>query len=419
MVIRCNTSVWGQDTAGGQFEQCFCECLHGMGWRQAEGVPYLWRFVVNAEHDASLITIVDDYLMSETEGHHSTIDATNTAIAKALGPVRSEYDPDSFAGFSLARCPDTHAITISMPQKIEEATRTHFPDLITSPTRAPKNPCSEPAIKSLKAVSDQMQLAALPPGTVNAHKPELTPDQKFVQRACGSAAFPLRVMPAISLPLHRVSCVAARAPPEASLVLKEIYKYMWTHKEDGITYGGGGLANRTPLEATINGAFNLDDGAPSNLEATADATYDLFELVGILVTLANASVHHSTHKAGPLITSSMQAEMIASNRCSDIVLYARQILIAIGTPPSGPTLVGSDSSSHEQVVNRLASANRSKPFLKSYVIQMQRVQAELIAIHKISDANMPSDFLTKWVSGCLHHLPHRGGCLAVPLSVTI
>ena len=66
---------------------------------------------------------------------------------------------------------------------------------------------------------------------------------------------------------------------------------------------------------------------------------------------------------------------------------------------SGPTLVGSDSSSHEQVVNRMASSNRSKPFLKSYVIQMQRVQAELIAIHKISDANMPSDFLTKWISG--------------------
>ena len=110
-------------------------------------------------------------------------------------------------------------------------------------------------------------------------------------------------------------------------------------------------------------------------------------------------LHHSTHKAGPLITSSMQSEMIASNRCGDLVLYVRQILTAIGTPPSGPTLVGSDSSSHEQVVNRLASSNRSKPFLKSYVIQMQRVQAELIAIMKISDANMPSDFLTKWISG--------------------
>lgn len=89
MVIRCNTSVWGQDTAGGQFEQCFCECLNDMGWSQAEGVPYLWRFVADKEHDASLITIVDDYLMSETEGFHTIIDATNAAIAASLARPRA------------------------------------------------------------------------------------------------------------------------------------------------------------------------------------------------------------------------------------------------------------------------------------------------------------------------------------------
>ena len=33
---------------------------------------------------------------------------------------------------------------------------------------------------------------------------------------------------AISLPLvHRVSCVAARAPPEARVVFKEVYRYMY------------------------------------------------------------------------------------------------------------------------------------------------------------------------------------------------
>ena len=72
---------------------------------------------------------------------------------------------------------------------------------------------------------------------------------------------------------------------------------------------------------------------------------------------------------------------------------------ALGTPPSRPTLVGTDALSHAQVVNRLASSNRSKPFLKNYVIQMQRIHDELITIGKINDANMPSDFLTKWVSG--------------------
>ena len=30
---------------------------------------------------------------------------------------------------------------------------------------------------------------------------------------------------------------------------------------------------------------------------------------------------------------------------------------------------------------------------------MQRVRDELINVGKVNDANMPSDFLTKWISG--------------------
>ena len=254
-------------------------------------------------------------------------------------------------------------------------------------------------MKRLKALADELQLAAMPPNTANPHKPELTSAQKAVQRANGSAAFPLRVMPALSLPLHRVSCVAARPPPEANAVLKDIYRYMYNHREDGITYGGGGLANRAPLEAAVNSSFNLDDGAPAELEGTADATYDLFELVGILITKGHGAIHHSTHNIGATVTSSMHAESHANNRCANLIIYGRVVDVALGTPPSRPTLCGSDALSHVQVVNRLASANRSKPFLKQYVIQMQRVHDELISVGKIDDANMPSDFLTKWISG--------------------
>ena len=95
----------------------------------------------------------------------------------------------------------------------------------------------------------------------------------------------------------------------------------------------------------------------------------------------------------------MQAEGFASIRCADLILYARQIDKCLGTPPSRPTLIASDSSSHAQVVNHLASANRSKPFMKQYVVQMHRVRDELISVGKVDDANMPSDFLTKWISG--------------------
>ena len=56
----------------------------------------------------------------------------------------------------------------------------------------------------------------------------------------------------------------------------------------------------------------------------------------------------------------MQGEAFANIRCADLILYARQIDKCLGTPPSRPTLIASDSSSHAQVVNHLASANRSK-----------------------------------------------------------
>ena len=68
-----------------------------------------------------------------------------------------------------------------------------------------------------------------------------------------------------------------------------------------------------------------------------------------------------------------------------------------GTPVDGPTLVGTDSLSHEQVINRLAGSNRSKPFIKQYVISLQRIASEQITVGHISDIHMPSDFLTKWI----------------------
>ena len=141
----------------------------------------------------------------------------------------------------------------------------------------------------------------------------------------------------------------------------------------------------------------MDDGAPSNLEATADATYDLFELTGILITKGGGAVHHSTHNVGATVTCSMQAEAYASSRAGDLIIYARAIEHGFGTPVDGPTLVGTDSLSHEQVINRLAGSNRSKPFIKQYVISLQRIASEQITVGHISDIHMPSDFLTKWI----------------------
>ena len=50
------------------------------------------------------------------------------------------------------------------------------------------------------------------------------------------ASFIRRVMPAISLPLHRISCVMTNPPPEAKKVARSIALWMHEHEADGITY---------------------------------------------------------------------------------------------------------------------------------------------------------------------------------------
>ena len=94
----------------------------------------------------------------------------------------------------------------------------------------------------------------------------------------------------------------------------------------------------------------------------------------------------------------MQAESYANTRAGDLITYGREILRGFGVPVLIPTFIGTDALSHEQVVNKLASSGRSKPFLKQYIISQQRIASDIIRVGHIPDVHMPSDFLTKWVS---------------------
>ena len=191
--------MWGDETASGVWDTCFSEICEDIGWRNVEGVPYLKRFVRDATHDALMITIVDDYLISESDGYEIG-DATHAAIKAKLKDVKFERAPDSFAGFAIAHSSSTGALTISMRQKIKEAVRTHFPDLLDTDT-APASVTTEPRIKSLKSIADEMKLATLKPHPKTG-RPILNARQKAVQRAIGGMQFPLRVNPAISLPMY-------------------------------------------------------------------------------------------------------------------------------------------------------------------------------------------------------------------------
>ena len=116
-----------------------------------------------------------------------------------------QIEPDSFAGYKLARDRANHAVTLSMPRKIIEAARTHLPQVFEGGAKA--NVLSK---CKLMNVADGLEL-----DPESRASKRLSNEQKTTQSVIGSLKFVERIMPEISLPLHRLSCVMSAPPPEA------------------------------------------------------------------------------------------------------------------------------------------------------------------------------------------------------------
>ena len=95
MCIELWTGMWGQTTAGGEWEHRFRQILLLLGWKPAEGVPYLWTFNSSSTHDAIMLTIVDDFIISETYGHEIG-DRTCAALLEEFGKVKVDHSVNSF-----------------------------------------------------------------------------------------------------------------------------------------------------------------------------------------------------------------------------------------------------------------------------------------------------------------------------------
>ena len=105
----------------------------------------------------------------------------------------------------------------------------------------------------------------------------------------------------------------------------------------------------------------LDSHAPTELVAAADATWngDL-DLYGMLLTCFGVAVMHSVKKIGLVVDSSHESEAIASAKAGELVAYAREVLVALGAPPTGPTVILSDNKANVLVANNAKSASRSR-----------------------------------------------------------
>ena len=94
----------------------------------------------------------------------------------------------------------------------------------------------------------------------------------------------------------------------------------------------------------------------------------------------------------------MESEAIASSKGGEQIAYAREILRAFGTPPSGPTLLGTDNLANHRVATGVGCPSRSKHFLRRYFALRQRMESGEVVLKHTRDEEQPADFMTKWIT---------------------
>lgn len=106
---------------------------------------------------------------------------------------------------------------------------------------------------------------------------------------------------------------------------------------------------------------------------------------------------HCVKKLHLVVDSSMEVECIASSKAGESVAYARECLRVLGESVDEPTIILTDNQANLLVASNATSASKSRHFLRRYWALQQRLAQGECCLTKIEDANMPADFLTKWL----------------------
>ena len=388
LCIELVTPMWGEAQAGFEWQIELESSLLSLGWQRAENVPACWIYREDGQHDAILVTIVDDLLFSESSAQSTIAARTIKVLSEKYGDLRPERNPTSFVGYRIKR--NGGAINLSMPQKISEAAREHLPQLIDH------LPLDLPTGRKLEQMADEMKLQPLTPKGKD-ERAKLSRDQTRTQQLIGSLKFIERLHPRISLLLHRLSCIMSSPPPEAMTVARATLALVYAEKDVGLTFGSSTVSTEATLDGHLTANIpGLDGGAPTELESHADATWGDRNIYGLILTYAGAVVYHATKKIALIVDSSMESEAIASAKAGESVAYAREILRAFGVPPDGPTLIGTDNLANFHVATGVGCPSRSKHFLRRYFTLKRRIAEGEVTMRHIPDVQMPADHLTKF-----------------------
>ena len=382
MVLELGPPLFGEPPAGREWQDTLHADLLAFGWQPFENVPSMYRFV--GEHsDAILGTIVDDLLISESSGY-AIGDATVAFLRAKYVGVTQEHKPTAFAGCAVER--GTDYIKISQPHFIEKTMRELCPELLED--KAQRDFLEEHAAgRKLEELADGMVMEE--PIYDSKGKIKRTAHGKLVQRYTGALRWHLKVSAGrLNVITHRLSCVQARAPPEALIVAKCGMIFAHRQRNRGIKY----IKNK---DSTIEGALSMGWQRTEGVHAIGDASWGDRNLIGLLVMMNGGAIICDTKKAA-LADCSAEVEGVATSKLSEYVEHVNEVRRGMGILPAEPVIIGTDNLSTMRVANNIKSATRLKHALRRFGVLQQRVAAGSVKLEHVPDKDNMADFLTKW-----------------------
>ena len=139
----------------------------------------------------------------------------------------------------------------------------------------------------------------------------------------------------------------------------------------------------------------MTDAVPT--ETQADSTWNVHNVYGLAVFYHGSVLYHCTKRIAITCDSSMQSEAIPTKKGTEIAIYASEVMRAFGAPVCGPVTVATDSQANMLVARNMASASRAKHFVRMYASISEAIADKKVKVVKVSDAQNPTDFLTKWL----------------------
>lgn len=393
------TPCYGEEPAGDELEATLIDDLENAGFEEAEGVSALMTIPLADGRKGKLTRIVDDFCFTYPRGSDAGPKLVEVLKKNYGEGVKVDYLNDvratgSHGGFALARDRDRKTLTIRMATQVESTVRRFAPQIaegILPSSAMPKGV----NLQSLCAKMVRPETAA---------PAKMSEDQRWVAGVAGGMKFPEKVNPRYSLPVWHLASVMSNPPlPEAKQLGLLLLELAWTHRNEGITYGGVGedsAATRRAADVHLSsGEIKLDEPAPLELQATGDANWNTLyrDVYSYLLTRGNAAVAHGLKRTPCVTGSTCEAEGVASVKTAEKVLNVRNIERAFGVLADGATLLGTDSSSNMQVACKQAPGARAKHALRRWHWLRQQISMGRVRLVHVRDADMPADFLTKWL----------------------